>query len=572
MAAPQVAFVCRASTASTTTVSTVTVCWCDVRLTELVTQGKLESTLTEGASGDDVRALLEHLVCFNFDLELMKASKNTAPAKSDDLTNNKWGRYVTRALRMFALHPKVGAETEQILASDGKKLTAPLVEKLRGWCRGGLRSPKNYWEYPQLKLDGTRSCVDAFGEDLGNGTQSVPHHFIRQIQEDLASLGFGLHAGCSLCNVPRKVSPSGKYESGVAKDTQLRDLEYMVNKFQRQARWLWRMDAKGQHLTDVLPGDPTVFLRREDGVMDQETARVLRAWVDKGLHMVLNKFELKELHWPPNGTTPIQSESGPAKLRRDAYDAWLAAARVIHDKGGTLGTRFASSPRTWKPGKLSSSKGNSPFSWHYSALAVDIDQAPASGDGTVSKNFRFVLEEDGIKFRIWCYADPQPAVPANPADDTKDPYLQYRNRNIATKSVAPGKLIDSKLPADPNPLFHQCNPTSGFKKVAAPKGWYVDISRILEDNGVMRVQRHADWKTNAKGWEWWHYQFDPGLPPGITPLSVTSSPPNKKYKGQQDPGLPTFGDCVQLYGIHEYHLRNLADGWVEHEDLEHRPG
>src|SRR6185295_6922723 len=93
--------------------------------------------------------------------------------------------------------------------------------------------------------------------------------------------------------------------------------------------------------------------------------------------------------------------------------------------------------------------------WHYSALAVDVDQGPASGDGTVSNNFRFVLENDGRFFRIWCLVDPQPEAPTDPADDLKDPYVQYRNRNVRTKSISPGKPVDAKAAVNAKPLFHQ---------------------------------------------------------------------------------------------------------------------
>ncbi|WP_309889372.1 hypothetical protein [Archangium sp.] len=150
-----------------------TTCWCDVRLSELLQQRKLESVLKEGALGDDVRALQEHLVRFNFDLELMKTAKGAEPAQSDDLKLARWGKYTTRAVRMLALHPTVGSEPEKVITADGKKLTQAIVEKLQGWCRSGTSSPKNYWEFRQLRLDGQAQLVDAYGDDLGHGEQSA---------------------------------------------------------------------------------------------------------------------------------------------------------------------------------------------------------------------------------------------------------------------------------------------------------------------------------------------------------------------------------------------------------------
>lgn len=553
----------RQSVKGATPASPLTPCWCDVRLSELFQQRKLESVLKEGSLGEDVRALQEHLARFNFELELMKTARGAEPALSDDQKLSQWGKYTTRAVRMFALHPAVGSEPEKVLSADGKKLTQAIAEKLQSWCQSGTCSPKNYWEFRQLRLDGKAQLVDAYGDDLGLGQQSAWHHHLRQIQEDLSRIGFGVHSD-ALCDLKVKAMPNGKYASGVKNDKQLTDIAYLVRKFQRQSQWLWRMKADGSHLPDADPTKDasTIYQQLPNGILDQETALVLRAWVERGLHMVLKKFELKELHWPPDSTATIPSEGGPARLRQDAYDAWLNAARVIHEKGGFLGKSFASSPRGYKGGKQSKSKGNSPYSWHYSALGIDVDQAPSSWDGTINptKGVRFVVEEEGNLFRLWCYADPQPPVPESPADDRKDPYLQYRNRNIATKSAAPGRKLRATEPADPSPLFHQCGQKAGFAKVAAPAAWYVDISSIMEKQGVMRIPRHSDWKVNPKAWEWWHYEYRPQPPP------MHLLPPRKQP-------LPlTFGDYLQLYGVHEYKLRNIADGWPDHSDIERTPG
>ena len=69
----------------------------------------------------------------------------------------------------------------------------------------------------------------------------------------------------------------------------------------------------------------------------------------------------------------------------------------------------------------------------------------------------------------------------------------------------------------------------------------------------MRIRRHSNWLTEPKAWEWWHYQYDPPLPPGVTDLN--------------------FAEYLQLVGVHEYQLRNVADdGWPAHEDVDHAPG
>ena len=169
-------------------------------------------------------------------------------------------------------------------------------------------------------------------------------------------------------------------------DSNLKDLSYLVRKFQRQAKWAWRMDKEGKHLSDTPRGDSTYYAGPVNGILDHDTAKVLRAWVDKGLHMVIKKFELKELHWPPESETLLPSDAGgAAKLRSDAYDGWLKAAKDVYDKGGTLEGPYASSPRGWKGGKQPGS-GNSPYSWHYSGLGLDLNQEPASGDGAKHKS------------------------------------------------------------------------------------------------------------------------------------------------------------------------------------------
>ncbi|ADO68004.1 uncharacterized protein STAUR_0195 [Stigmatella aurantiaca DW4/3-1] len=146
--------------------------------------------------------------------------------------------------------------------------------------------------------------------------------------------------------------------------------------------------------------------------MDQETALVVRAWVEKKLH------------------------------------AWFKAATEIHRLGGYLGKTFASSPRGYRAGKLSHVKGNRPFSWHYSALGIDIDQAATSWDGTINPKtgVRFVLEEDGPKFRVWCYADPQPPVPQDAADDKK---IRISNAATGTLRPSPSPLAKSSRPRGP---------------------------------------------------------------------------------------------------------------------------
>ena len=570
--------------------ATLSLCWCCSTLQGMVNDKTLEKKMKKGVSGDDVKELHKHLLKFKFDLEL-KNTKSGTPEESEDLKGNKWGKFTTRAVRMFAKRPQVKAEPEKIIKTTGKAnkpingevLTEEIVAKIQQWCKDNTESNQNYWEFKQLLLDGKDQMIDAYGDDLGKGTQSAWHHHLLKIQEDFTRTGFAADncpvcaaSACKGCQTSKAAKPDGTYRQ--VKDIEsvnitknFLDLKYLTRKFQRQAKWLWRMDKSGKHLPDATAGDATHYAGTVNGVMDHETAKVLHAWAEKGLHMVLNKFELKGLNWPPASATPIvnSDDNKAAKIRLDAHTAWVKAATEIEKKGGTLAGPYASSPRHWTSGKPSSAatsaNANSAFSWHYSGLAIDISQSFASGDGTIHKEanakgeqkFRYVLENDGDKFRIWCWVMPQPAAPADATKDKDDDYVQYRNRNIRNRSAKPGKEVKAGQPSDTSPLFHQNGSGGSFAETAVPEGWYLDVTKIMGENNFARINRKASWKTNDKAWEFWHYQFEPPDPPGAEAL-----PGHKKTL--------TFGDYLQLYGVHEYHLREK--NWSAHADVEHEPG
>jgi hypothetical protein len=549
--------------------ATVALCWCESTLAELVANGTIGARMKHGATGDDVALLHEHLKRFGFETELTDHSKPAKPVATD-IDGKSWGKRTDRAVRMFGLHPQVDAETEIVVKADGQSLTAPLVSKIALWCRNKVQSPANYWEFKGLNLDAKTQAVDAFGADADSkAVQSAWHHHVRQVQEDFARTGFSMHdsSECkALCEISKAAVIDGHFRQVPANATDdiaknLRDLAYLTAKLQRQAGWLWRMDKAGKHLPDAAAGDATHYSGTADGVMNQETAKVLHAWAENGLHVVMKKFELMDLHWPPESATRLVNSptTASAQLRRDAYDQWLVAAKSIHAKGATIEGPYASTPRGWKGGKGKAGGGSSQYSWHYSALGFDLNQAPAPGDTTMGGRFRYALEEEVDRFRIWCWALPQTTAPASSADDKADKYVQYRNRNIKVKmdiaTASASSLVKDPKKAseiDAAPLAHMC---SDHVARTVKEGWYVDITRILEEAGLMRIPRHKNWQTDDKGWEWWHYQYSPAPPPGASSDLV-------------------FGDYLQLYGVHEYHLRALPSGtgWSSHNDINHTPG
>jgi hypothetical protein len=541
--------------------NTLQVCtWCEGPLATMQADGTLEAKMKEGQKGADIKGLHEHLTRLGFGVELQN-NKGKAPKASTDVDKDTWGHFTTRAVKLFAGHPRVAIEIESVITSEGKKLTSALADKLREWCRNSTVSPQHYWEYPALHLAGGE--LDAFGADHEDTPekQAALHDFVKQIQDDLAKTGFGVHDD-ALCEIGKAHQPTGDYKviADDKPDKKLADTKHLVKRFQQQARWLWRMQSDGTHLADAKDTDSSYFGGSADGVMNAATAAVLHHWATHDLHMVIKKFKLVNLDWPPGSGTAItiDKSSTAAKLREDAHAAWLVAATAIHAGGGTLAGPYSSSPRGWKHGKMTDPhNANSPYSTHYSALAVDIGQHLVGSDGGVSDRHRHLREEDGTKFRLWCWILPQPPAPADPKDDKANAVTQYRNRNIRadhTQGSSASAVRHAAKPSDPAPLYavtDTTNPAGTDKvRVTVKEGWYLDLTALLEVNGMMRINRHSDWVTKEKAWEWWHYQFAP-LPP---------------YPGG---GELRFGDLLQVFGIHEHRLRNVDDGWPTHADLEH---
>src|SRR5678815_511172 len=118
-------------------------CWCEETLQKMIDDNTLETKMKKGATGDDVKQLHDHLRMFNFEAELKDASGDT-PKQSDDDRTNTWGKFTTRAVRMFAAHPENKVTAPGGKALDGTKLTKELAAKLIERCKGGWKSIKDY--------------------------------------------------------------------------------------------------------------------------------------------------------------------------------------------------------------------------------------------------------------------------------------------------------------------------------------------------------------------------------------------------------------------------------------------
>jgi len=200
---------------------------------------------------------------------------------------------------------------------------------------------------------------------------------------------------------------------------------------------------------------------------------------------------------------------GGGRLRSDAAAAWNTARLSIMARGGTIDVKDYNSTRGLSFRKHTG--GNSLFSFHYASRAIDITQALAGG-----QNQRyFVVKEmigSSLYWRIYCIANKQ-----NGCQGTKI----LRSQGIKYYS------------------FYT------KKEYALKKGYYIDITQILEHNGFTRIKAHSDWKTNPLATEWWHYHYTKNI-------------------------QATFQDELELVGFDEQTLRNK--GWNTDAQLDHPPG
>src|SRR5689334_20007578 len=108
--------------------ATAVICeFCDGWLTEHIADGTLATELHDHAHGDPIQRLHEHLVRFGFTVELSN-HRDEPPVPSEDLEQHRWGSYTTRAVRMFAKHPRVADESERIVEdATGRSLTPEIA-------------------------------------------------------------------------------------------------------------------------------------------------------------------------------------------------------------------------------------------------------------------------------------------------------------------------------------------------------------------------------------------------------------------------------------------------------------
>ena len=290
--------------------------------------------------------------------------------------------------------------------------------------------PKEYYNATVLKLDFSQSkvkgkmvataSVDEAGVKVTKGKANTPHHWVKDVQTDLAAVGYG----------------DAKKANGVYTG----DWKRHTLRFQRHAKRIYRMKAD-KKIDDV--ATMAVFSGDADGVFDKATATELRKWIDQGWVLPLERF-------------PIENLAIGGKLRKDAADAWDILVKKVSDKGGIIGTPYGD---TLRPLKKTTKVGTSKFSFHYTGRAVDINQALGGGKG---KRYYAVKEIVGTDtyWRLWCKTDKQ--------DGTQGIKIEKKTKMAWIFSSKVEKAFPEGYYFD---LTAEIESTGTFERIHAQKGW-----------------------------------------------------------------------------------------------------
>lgn len=265
-----------------------------------------------------------------------------------------------------------------------------------------------------------------------------------------------------------------------------------LRRFQRRAK-----NSRYRTKTGAVPADvaTNTYNGKIDGICDGSTAKELRFWIDKQLKAPLGRFKL----------TPITGGT----LRSDVANIWTMLTQKIKNEGGTIESPYGDTTRSVTFRK--STGGNSLFSLHYTGRAIDLNQGLAGGKG---QRYYVIKEPTGndTYWRIYCKTDKQ---------DSSQGKKLTKAEKIKYYSFWAKKEID------------------------LPEAYYMDLTEKLKSAGFNRIRAHANWETNPKGAEWWHFHYDKQL-------------------------QETFQDEMELIGIDEANLRR--NGWDTEAKLDRKPG
>jgi len=264
-----------------------------------------------------------------------------------------------------------------------------------------------------------------------------------------------------------------------------------VLRFQRRAQTKLRMSTAG------VPADVATitYCNGSHGVCDPDTAKELRLWITSKLKAPLGRYKM------------IAVSGG--KLRSDAANAWTTASLAIKAKGGTIDHPYGDTTRSVTFRKKTG--GNSLYSLHYTGRAVDLNQGLAGG-----KKQRYFVEKETVNgdtyWRILCKTTDQTGA---------------QGKKILKTAKRKYYVFYSK------------------KEKPLPEAYYLDITEQLRLANFIRIKAHSNWKTNAKGQEWWHFHYNVDI-------------------------QATFQDEMELIGHDEATLRK--NGWNTDARLDRKPG
>lgn len=162
------------------------------------------------------------------------------------------------------------------------------------------------------------------------------------------------------------------------------------------------------------------------------------------------------------------------RIRADLVDAYDAVRRRIIDSGGLVtssgGLRDVSEPAT---------AGRSKTSLHYTARAIDLHV----GSGMQARRTPYVVVRDGGTdvsplWKVYCEVE-------GDAGETRELQALVWKRGQGVVAT---------------PLEVRC----------------ICITDLLAEAGWRRIPARPKWKTNYASCEWWHFQYEEGLQPGVT--------------------------------------------------------
>jgi hypothetical protein len=247
-------------------------------------------------------------------------------------------------------------------------------------------------------------------------------------------------------------------------------------------------------------------------------------------------------------------------LRSDMSQVLARAYTRILDRGG-----FISSSGSWRGiGDRTRADGSPSVSMHCVGMAFDLcihdgmQKVAESVGGRLEANENtdayLVVFESGTdtqpRWRIYANllanfkegrVRGSSEAPFNP--NTGRPWLreeamaQADQRTLHNVAISP-KYRD-QVPGWP--------PGTEFATV---HGFFLDMTRIFADHGFSNIRAHRDWRTNFLGIEWWHFQSDHHLVPGLSQFGIEAI--RYQYTFEDLERLGMFPSAYKVFGRNWY--------------------